>query len=296
MKPEVDEEHDEDESPEDDPEKRFLIHEGIVHDARRIGQNAAVRLPVDSPANPRVAAALRALRDGERIPLEGARSLAEALAAGVVPESVFFEEGSADEALLARAEGAGARLHPASGRVVGRLSDLATSRGVVALAPLPPHGLEALPREDAGTWLLLDGLQDPSNVGAILRSAEAFGAAGALLSVGCASPFSARALRASAGSALRLPLATGIPLPRALAWLAERGIPLAGGVARGGCDPATTPLPRPVAIAVGSEGSGLSPETERALRVRLTLPMLGRVESLNAAVAASLLLYLRGQA
>ena len=263
----------------------------IVHRIPRIGQNERVRPPVDSPTNPRVAAALRALRDGERMALEGARALGEALDAGVVPETLFFEPEGADGALLARAEAAGALLQPASRRVVERLSGLAAARGIVAVALLPRHDVGSLPPGPGNLWLLLDGLQDPSNVGAILRSAEAFGVAGALLTSGCASPFAPRALRASAGSAFRLPLATGLAPAEATSWFAGRGILLAGGVARGGTDPALAPLPRPVALAVGSEGRGLSPEVEAALGARLTLPMRGSVESLNAAVAASLLLY-----
>lgn len=274
-------------------------------DRAGIGQNGGMetptggrgtRSPVDSPKNSRVAAAARALRDGELMALEGTRSIVEALDAGVALEALFYEEGAVDGELLERAGEAGAALHPSSRRVVERLSDLPASRGVVAVASLPRSGLDLLSSlpHGPGAWLLLDGVQDPSNVGAVIRSAEAFGAAGALLTSGCAAPFSARALRASAGSAFRLPLATGLSPAEAVAWLAGRGILLAGGVARGGEDPARlrSARPSPLALAVGSEGRGLSREVEAALGLRLTLPMAGRVESLNAAVAASLLLYL----
>jgi TrmH family RNA methyltransferase len=254
------------------------------------------RSAVDSPKNPRVAFAVQAFRDGARMPLEGARTLGEALDAGVRVETLFYEEGAVDEALLSRVEERGASLHPSSRRVVERLSDLAASRGVVAVASLPESGLDLLGSlpHGRGAWLLLDGLQDPSNVGAVIRSAEAFGSAGALLTSGCASPYSARALRASAGSTFRLPLAVGVEPSGAVAWFRDRGIVLAGGVARGGEDTAglRSKAPSPVALAVGSEGRGLSSEVESALGLRLTLPMEGRVESLNAAVAASLLLYL----
>jgi TrmH family RNA methyltransferase len=203
-----------------------------------------------------------------------------------------------------------------SARVLRRLSDLPSTRGVVALAKPPQRTLASLssllpskktvssnaPRKGAISsqpgsetegvlFLLLDDIQDPANVGAILRSGEAFGAAAALLTPGCAWPFSPRALRASAGSAFRLPVCARVTAREAVAWARRHGIELAGAEAHGGEAPESLAAARPLALVIGSEGHGISPEIAAALDHRITLPLAGRVESLNAAVAAGVLLH-----
>lgn len=245
---------------------------------------------IDSPANPRVAAAARALARGEKMPLEGERMLRDALESDVVPETIFFAEG-ADAALLGRAESRGAALVSASRRVIEKLSDLPSARGLVALAELPDRAPRDVVVEPGDLLVLLDRVQDPANVGAILRSAEAFGVTAALLLAGSSSPFSARALRASAGSALRMPIVTGLAPEDAVRFCGERAVLLVGAEAHGGEPPRRPETRLAIALAVGSEGHGLSPALAAALDVRVTIPLAGRVESLNAAVAASLLLY-----
>ena len=128
-------------------------------------------------------------------------------------------------------------------------------------------------------------------MGAILRSAEAFGVAAALLTPGCASPFSPRALRASAGSAFRLPVCTRVAVHEAVLWARANGIALAGAEAHAGAAPEELSGLRPLALVIGSEGHGISPNLAEALDHRVTVPLLGRVESLNAAVAAGVLLH-----
>jgi TrmH family RNA methyltransferase len=129
-------------------------------------------------------------------------------------------------------------------------------------------------------------------VGAILRSGEAFGVAAALLTPGCAWPFSPRALRASAGSAFRLPVAAGVAAGEAVAWARRHGIALAGASAHGGTAPEALGGVRPLALVIGSEGHGISAEIAGSLDHRVTLPLAGRVDSLNAAVAAGVLLHI----
>jgi RNA methyltransferase, TrmH family len=259
---------------------------------------------VDSPSNPRIQAAAKAVASGEMMLLEGGRMIEEALDAGIQAEEIFLQknpehEKEGEEDFLRRVRGEGnARVTEVSARVLRKLSDLPSTRGAVAIA-LPPHrtltSLSALlpskKSSSSSLFLLLDDIQDPANVGAILRSGEAFGVAAALLTPGCAWPFSPRALRASAGSAFRLPVCAPVTAEQAVAWARGHGIALAGAEAHGGDAPESLAALRPLALVIGSEGHGISPEIASALDRRVTLPLAGRVESLNAAVAAGVLLH-----
>lgn len=246
---------------------------------------------IDSPSNPRIGAAVRAVRDGEALLLEGARTVDDALDARVVPSVVFAapDLGPYDAHAADRARSAGAEIVEVSPRVLGRLSDLSSTRALVAIAPLPAAGLGDL--GDARLVLLLDGLQDPANVGAILRAAEAFGAGGVVLAPGTASPFAPKAFRASAGSALRVPIARNVLSTEVVVWARSLGASLAGADAHDGVDPETLRGVAPLVLAIGSEGHGLSAPVVEALDHRVRIPVSPRVESLNAAVAAGILLY-----
>ena len=265
---------------------------------------------IDSPSNPRIAAAVKAVAAHEKVLLEGARMIEEALDAGVSVEDMFLQNDAFEEHedLLRRVRGDGttraANATTVSARVLRRLSDLPSTRGLVAIAA-PPHrtltSLSALlPSKKSSSsfssssslFLLLDDVQDPANVGAILRSGEAFGVAAALLTPGCAWPFSPRALRASAGSAFRLPVAARVAAGGAVAWARRHGIALAGAAAHGGTAPEALAGVRPIALVIGSEGHGISAEISGSLEHRVTLPLAGRVDSLNAAVAAGVLLHI----
>ncbi len=139
-------------------------------------------------------------------------------------------------------------------------------------------------------------MQDPGNVGTIVRSAEAFGATGAVTTRGSADPWSPKALRASAGSALRLPLLRGMAIPVLLTQLRVAGVKIVAASSHSETRPDATgrcrcDLRDSVAIFVGNEGAGLPPEVEHAADVRITIPIAGTVESLNAGIAASIVLY-----
>jgi tRNA G18 (ribose-2'-O)-methylase SpoU len=282
---------------------------------------------IDSPSNPRIAAAVKAIASGEMMLLEGRRMIEEALEAGVRVDEVFLHrspeqenQGNEEEDFLRRVKGesgsrattSSTRVTEVAARVLRKLSDLPSTRGAVAIAA-PPHrtlaSLSALlpskrsslsdlsPSKESLSsssllFLLLDDVQDPANVGAILRSGEAFGAAGAVLTAGCAWPFSPRALRTSAGSVLRLPVAVRVAAAEAVAWVRRHGIALAGAAAHGGTAPDALGGVRPLALVIGSEGHGISAEIAGSLDHRVTLPLAGRVDSLNAAVAAGVLLHI----
>jgi TrmH family RNA methyltransferase len=230
---------------------------------------------------------------GERALLEGPHLIGEALAAGLALEAVLatpeFLAGTAGRA-LARALPAPAT--EVEARLLDELADADSPRGVLAVARLPRHGAAALPLVEGGIYLFAEGIQDPGNLGAIARVAEAVGAAGLALSPGTVHPNHPRALRGSAGSLLRLAVATEVEPAALAAHLAPLRPRWAALVPRSGEDLYRAGLrDGALVLVVGAEGPGLSSGLLERAALRLTIPMAAGVESLNAAVAAAVVLF-----
>jgi TrmH family RNA methyltransferase len=252
---------------------------------------------IRSRANPHYKR-LRALRDGrdgrDLCLVEGPKLVAEALAAGVEiveaalsPRAESTSAGArATQALMAR----GAPLRRLSAELLASLSEAETSQGLVAIARRPRFSLEQVFRATP-LVLVIDGVQDPGNVGGLLRSTEAAGATGALLSAGSADPWSWKALRGSMGSAFRLPHVAGLALPELLAELERRGVAVFATAADGERRYDEADLRGPAAILVGREGSGLAAAVKQRAAARLRIPLAAGVESLNVGVAAALVLF-----
>lgn len=231
-------------------------------------------------------------RQGDHALLEGPHLLEEALASGLELETVL-----ATPEALRRPE----VVHLVSlldrpplevdAALLDTLADADSPRGLLALARLPRSGAESLPAAGDAVLLYLDGVQDPGNVGALARVAEAFGARALALAPGCAHPNHPRALRASAGSLLRLPVAVGATIAGVDARCG-RGTRWAALAAHGGrlIDDLEW-RSGPWVLAVGAEGSGLSSELEARLDERWTIRLDRRVESLNVAVAGGIALF-----
>lgn len=176
--------------------------------------------------------------------------------------------------------------------VAEKLAGTRSTQGVFALFETPatdPAPLLATARR----ILALEGVQDPGNVGTLLRSAAAFGFDAVLLGPGCAAPFSPKVLRASMGAAGRLPLGVCADLPAALGALRGRGVAcLAAALYKARpLDAVGTQFPGGVCVVIGSEGQGLSDAAIAACSAAVRIPMTDRVESLNAGVAGSILLW-----
>ncbi len=185
------------------------------------------------------------------------------------------------------------RVLEAEERLFQGLSGVERSQGVLLLVERVPWTVEDVLGEgrEGAFLLLLCGVQDPGNVGALVRSARAAGATGGMLLPGTADPLKPKALRASAGQALSFPVLRVESAGEALAFLRSRGIPLVGAQAGAPLSYRDAPWERPLALALGAEGAGL-PEEIRAGADRLvSIPMERGVESLNLAVAGSLLLF-----
>src|ERR1700688_2524510 len=242
--------------------------------------------------------------------VEGVRLVEEALRSGCRIDAVLFSEtGARYRERLAPFIGRPEIAFPVlqtTDRLFEGLADTEHPQGVAALVEPRTAACEDLLRvtNDACSPLLvvLAGVQDPGNVGTILRTAAAFGATGAVTTAsgqsGTASPFSPKALRASAGAALHLPILVGMSLPILLTQLRIANVrTLASSVhePHAGDAPLLAPWEvdwcEPVALLVGNEGAGLPEEVERSADARIRIPMASGIESLNAAAAAAVLFY-----
>ena len=168
------------------------------------------------------------------------------------------------------------------------ISATESSQGVMALVKPPTWDLDQLVR-GSPLVVILDGIQDPGNAGAILRAAEAFGASGVIFIKGSVSPYNPKAIRASAGSVFRVPLMAALDASLAVAAVSQRKLELYAAMPRAAVSLTATNLRERCAFVIGSEGRGVSTELQQAA-VALRIPT-SKVESLNAAVAAGVLLY-----
>jgi TrmH family RNA methyltransferase len=245
---------------------------------------------IESRQNPRVKELRAALARTGRTPsgliaIEGEHLIAEAISSHLRLASIFLRDGYHPP--FALPEDAEHLLLPAD--VFSSAVATEQPQGIAALVH-PPDFSSATLFRGTPLILVLAGLQDPGNVGTLLRSAEAFAASGVLLLPGTASPWNPKALRASAGSAFRV-AAIAANESDALALFAGHNIPAIAAVARDGTSLDEAPLAGPCALLIGNEGAGLSDSLIAAAAHRITIPMPGNVESLNAAIAGSLLLY-----
>lgn len=226
--------------------------------------------------------------------LEGPKLVGEALGAGVtIAEAAVSRrmvERPAGATVLAELRARGVRVRQMDDRLLAALSEAKTSQGLVALAHRP-HSDEGRLFGEMPLILVAVGIQDPGNLGGLLRTAEAAGATGVCLLEGCADPFSWKALRGSMGSAFRIPLVRGDRVGPALDRLEGRGLRVLATTARGETRYDEADLARPVAIVFGAEGSGLVEEVTRRAAARLRIPLAPPVESLNVGVAAGLVLF-----
>jgi TrmH family RNA methyltransferase len=249
---------------------------------------------IRSRANPllkRAGAVLAGLEPGT-IALEGDRLVDDALRADVAIEVVFVAEDRAERAEELAKAGKAVRIVERD--LLGRVSALKNSPGILALAAEPVGVDLASLALDAKTLLLVvAGVADPGTLGALARSAEAFGARALLVAEGGASPWNDKALRGSMGSLLRIPVGHGLSAQEFAKALAARKVRQVCAATRGGKPLVGFDWKGPIALWVGSE-TGALPESARGFE-RVTIPMAGEVESLNVAVAASLLLHASGR-
>ncbi|MCZ7643713.1 MAG: RNA methyltransferase [Planctomycetota bacterium] len=253
-----------------------------------------------SPQNPWVKELVKLRKDGNerraagRFFLEGRRGVEAALDQPhvVIHELIVSEKlFGAGHPLLLKARERGVKIVEVSKDVFKKLADVKTPQGIAAVVQAPAWDLAGILGAPGALAVAACGLQDPGNLGTLIRSCEAAGASGLLAVDATVDPYNAKVVRATAAGLLALPI---VRLPRAqfLNEAAERGARLVGAVARGGIPYREFDWSRrPLVLCVGSEGEGLPPDLESACAERVTIPIRGKAESLNAAVAASILLF-----
>jgi len=255
---------------------------------------------LSSPQNQRVKEYVALRTDGnlrrekQRFFLEGRRAVAAALGLPHVRvhEVIFCEHLLGEDlelVVLARARGIS--LTRVSRDVFKKAADVATPQGIAAVVQIPQWRAEDVFSRPQALFAVACGIQDPGNLGTLIRSCAAAGAAGLITLEGTADPFNAKVVRATAAGLLALPLLR-LKTDEFLSEAAQRHVRLVAATVRAGVPYKQFDWRvRPLALCIGSEGEGLPENMEAACREKVTIPMQGQAESLNAAVAASILLF-----
>src|SRR5687768_8999777 len=233
---------------------------------------------------------------GERVLLDGAHLVQDAHAAGAMFEVLAVAasrlQNASDEGTLALAlEQAGVEVIAADDKVFAALSPVKTPSGLTAIVRRQVSAPAMICGHEHAFVVAAVDVQDPGNVGSLLRAAEAGGATGAFVCGSSANPFSWKALRGSMGSAMRLPVVPGMTVDAVLNCMTEAGLRIIAAVPQGGEQPDEIDWRGPVGLLVGGEGPGLSDEIVARSNTLVTIPMATTVESLNVAVAGALLVY-----
>ncbi len=225
--------------------------------------------------------------------LDGWHLLSEAAARHIEVETIAVcgPPTAAEQIVVDRLRRGGARVVAVSGAVLNALSPVNSPTGVVASARIPAVPSSGVLSPPPALVLAAAGLQDPGNAGAIIRSAVAAGATGVVLDELSADPWGWKALRASMGSSFHLPVVRSRALGALIAEWRNASIHIVAAVPRGGASMYDVDFKPPTAVLLGGEGAGLPAELTAAADTRISIPMHGAIESLNAAVAAALILY-----
>jgi TrmH family RNA methyltransferase len=251
-------------------------------------------MPIQSTQNPKIQR-VRALlgkskerRGQNRFVLEGVRLIEEAMRTGAQPETLLFgsEPSQRALALMRQAVSAGADVEEVKDNILDSLSDTRAGQGLLGVFSIP-----ALPTPAALDFvLILDSISDPGNLGAILRTAAAAGAQLTVLTPGAADAFAPKVVRAAMGAHFYLPIRQ-MDWPELAGLKTKQRLCLLASDMTGGQSCWQSDLRQPLALIIGSEAAGISEQMLALADARLHIPMQGKIESLNASAAASILLF-----
>lgn len=243
---------------------------------------------------------IRGLRDKrtrdreQRFIIEGFKMVAEAVDSGWIPEKILITGYGENQpqARVILANSGQAQLVRVSEEVMDHICETETPQGIAALIRIPPVSPADIKAGPGSLFVVADGVQDPGNVGTIIRAADAFGSEAVFLTVGCADLYNAKTLRSTMGSVFHLPVVNGIDSFVLQNFFRQNGI----SIAATSLGESAVPLPqaglkRPLAVIFGSESRGVSEEFLGTADLQIKIPMAGPAESLNVAVAAGIVLY-----
>ena len=258
-----------------------------------------MRRQITGFSNPTVKA-LRALREKKhrkaagKFLAEGLRLLTDARASGRLPETLVMASGREAHPLLDDLEiavlAAGGEVIETDAAILAKITGKDNPQAVAGVFAKFDANLAIIDRSLAPIWFVAQALRDPGNLGTMLRTGDAVGAGGLILIDDCADPFSVEAVRASMGAVFTQRIAQA-RWEEFLPWLRSGSGQLVAASLRDAQDYRSAPYAAPCFILVGNESRGLPEEYEDACDLRVTIPMLGRADSLNAAVAAAVLAY-----
>ena len=232
--------------------------------------------------------------------IEGRNAVIEALRAGTAIDKIYLQKGETDKTLghiASKARSAGAVVVEADRRKLDAMSRTHAHQGVIALSSVREYATvedilrSAETRGEAPLLVVCDELSDPHNLGAVIRTAECAGAHGVIIPKRRSAGLTAVVAKTSAGAVSYLPVARVANIPALLKELKERGVWVFGAAAEGSVPLYEADLKGPAAIVIGNEGDGMGRLVRESCDVLVSIPMRGRISSLNASAAAAVLLY-----
>ncbi len=225
---------------------------------------------------------------------EGARLCGDAAQSGLTVSVLFYTVQAAERygSYLEVIQRGARQIYEVDPHVAELLSGTKTTQGVFCVCEMPRREVSLAAIKADRHYLALENIQDPANLGAVLRTAEALGVGGVLLAGSCCDVFSPKVLRASMGAVFRLPFYFAESMPDAVVLCEKLGFETLAAIPDASAQPITDlSFDKPVIIAVGNEGNGLTEQAVSACSRRVTIPMRGRAESLNASASAAILMW-----
>ncbi|SDF23703.1 TrmH family RNA methyltransferase [Sporolituus thermophilus] len=227
--------------------------------------------------------------------VEGIRLVEEAAGSAWRPAICFYTEKAAAakrvQSTLEILAAKGCRIVEVSDNVYTKITDTDQPQGILCVMEKKQYTFSDLQASDRALIVILDNVQDPGNIGTVVRTADAAGCCGVILTKGCADLFSGKTVRATMGSLFHLPVITGVTEQEVAAFLEQRNIRLLATALDASSLYHDVDLRGPVAIVFGNEGAGVSKAILEKADERVYIPLYGRAESLNVAVAAAVILY-----
>ncbi|HHV29411.1 23S rRNA (guanosine(2251)-2'-O)-methyltransferase RlmB [Acetivibrio mesophilus] len=226
--------------------------------------------------------------------IEGIRFVEEALKEGVQIHKILVSDKLADTTsgseILEKVNNGGYSVFELPHKLFVEVSDTQNPQGILAVLDIKDYNIEDI-WDNKNFFIILDSIQDPGNMGTIIRTADAAGATGVIVSKGCVDVYNPKVLRSTMGSVFHVPICLSEDIFKVMDSMKKRGVKICASHLEGNCDYFELGYKKDIAIIIGNEANGISEEVKNYADVLVRIPMPGRAESLNASVAAGILMY-----